>query len=275
VYKRQVRHHLVDTLFMEATRNYIRQQMQTRQLPVENQNFVHQGDTGVNIIATLQGQSENPDVYLIDGHYDTVITSPGADDNASGTAGMLEAMRVLSQFNSKHSIRFIGFDKEELGLRGSRFYAAQLPNDHNIAGMINFEMIGYTCTGQPECVNFPNADTSIYNIRSAFATTLSDTFNQIGATHVPALKITPVTDDGDPNFRRSDHAPFWDRGVDALFLTDGANFRTPHYHRLTDRLSTMDTEFMTQIVKTAVGTLATLAEVTHTDSDISPLLNVE
>ena len=274
-FMQDVRHHLANPIFLENTRNYIRQQMQMRQLPVDDQTFVYQGSTGHNIIATLEGAATDAKVYLIDGHYDTVISTPGADDNASGTAGMLEAMRVLSQFNSKHTIRFIGFDKEELGLRGSRFYASQLPADHNIAGMINFEMIGYTCRGQAECVNFPNADTSIYNIRSSFANTMSDTFNHIGNTHVPALKITPVADDGDPNFRRSDHAPFWDRGVDALFLTDGANFRTPHYHRLTDRLSTMDTEFMTQIVKTAVGTLATVAEVTHGGSDMSQSLTLE
>ena len=270
-----VRHHLADPIQLESTRQYIRQQMLARQLPVENQSFVHQGSTGVNIIATLAGQNTDAQVYLIDGHYDTVTTTPGADDNASGTAGMLEAMRVLSQFNSKHSIRFIGFDKEELGLRGSRFYASQLPNNHNIAGMINFEMIGYTCSGQPECADFPNADTSIYNIRSSFATAMSDTFNSIGNTHVPALKIRPVTDDGDANFRRSDHAPFWDIGVDALFITDGANFRTPHYHRATDQLETMDTEFMTQIVKTAVGTLAMLAEITHTGTARSEPLSLE
>ncbi|WP_395376800.1 M28 family metallopeptidase [Marinicella sp. W31] len=270
-----VRHHQGNSIQLESTRNYIRQQMQGRQLPVENQSFIYQGSTGVNIIATLDGNDDNAQMYLIDGHYDTVTTTPGADDNASGTAGMLEAMRVLSQFNSKHSIRFIGFDKEELGLRGSRFYASQLPSNHNIAGMINFEMIGYTCRGQAECADFPNADTSIYNIKSSFATTLSDTFNTIGNTHVPALKITAVTDDGDPNFRRSDHAPFWDIGVDALFLTDGANFRTPHYHRPSDQLDKLDTEFMTQIVKTAVGTLATLAEVTHSGTALSEPLTLQ
>ncbi len=264
-----IRHHQFGPAGLTVTRNHIRTEMAAQPITVEEQTFTYLGSQGINLIGTLAAQESTEDVYIIDGHYDTVGGTPGADDNATGTAGMLEAMRVLSQFNSQKNIKFIGFDKEELGLRGSRHYAANIDANENIKGLINFEMIGYTCSGEPECVNFPNADTSIYNIKSNFADLMSDTFNLIGATHVPGLKITPVTDDGDRNFRRSDHAPFWDLGVDALFLTDGANFRTPHYHQASDRLSTLDTEFMTQIVKTAVGTLATLAEISHTSYGFS------
>lgn len=270
-----VRHHAVDPVHLEATRQYLRDEMANRQLVPVNQRFTWQGSEGVNVYSTLQGANDDGNYYAVDGHFDTVTTTPGADDNASGTAGMLEAMRVLSQFNSETSIRFIGFDKEELGLRGARHYVANLPGDENVLGLINFEMIGYTCTNQPECVNFPNADTAIYNIRSSFATNMSDVFNSVGATHVPGLKIVSVLDDGDPNFLRSDHAPFWGIGVDALFVSDGANFRTPHYHQPTDTIDKFDVEFMTRIVKTAVGTLATVAGVTHTGSQTSEFITIE
>lgn len=267
-----VRHHAGGER-LQQTRAHIRAQMAERGLSPVDQPFRHQGDTGINIIGAQVG-SDGPDqYYLIDGHYDTILFSPGADDNASGTAGMLEAMRVLSQFNTRRSIRFVGFDKEELGLVGSRYYAANLPGNETVLGMINFEMIGYTCTTQPECQSFPNADVSIYNIRPSFAQSMSDAFVTAGERHVPGLKITSVVDDGDFNFRRSDHAPFWDRGVDALFLTDGANFRTPHYHQASDRLPTLDTRFMANVVKTAVGALADLAGANHQGEAVSEVIN--
>ncbi len=264
-----VRHHQASPAGLTQARNYIREHMQQARLEVVAENFTHQGSTGINLIAKQTGHIFADQVYIVDGHYDTVANTPGADDNASGTAGMLEVMRVLSQFNAAHSLKFIAFDKEELGLVGSRYHVNNRDPAETIRGLINFEMIGYTCSNQPECLSFPNADTSIYNIKSNFANTLSDTFNEIGASHVPELKITPVTDDGDFNFRRSDHAPFWDIGVDALFLSDGANFRTPHYHQTSDLLPTLDTAFMTQVVKTTIGTLAQLAEITHSGAAIS------
>ncbi len=264
-----VRHHQASPTGLANARNYLRETMQQARLSVIEEPFSHQGSTGINLIAKHPGDLFANQVYIVDGHYDTVANTPGADDNASGTAGMLEVMRVLSQFNTAYTLKFIAFDKEELGLVGSRYHVNNRDRSETIRGLINFEMIGYTCTTQPECLQFPNADTSIYNIKSSFANTLSDTFNQIGATHVPALKITPVTDDGDFNFRRSDHAPFWDIGVDALFLSDGANFRTPHYHQTSDLLPTLDTAFMTQVVKTTIGTLAQLAQITHSGSAIS------
>ncbi len=257
---------------LQQTRDYIREQMSERGIGLVEQRFSHQGDTGINLVGSLIGAAGADQYYLIDGHYDTVATSPGADDNASGTAGMLEAMRVLSQFNSERSIRFVGFDKEELGLVGSRHYARNLPTNETVLGMINFEMIGYTCTSQPECQNFPNADTSIYNIRSSSAQSMSDTFIAVGNTHVPGLKIGSTFDDGDFNFRRSDHAPFWDIGVDALFITDGANFRTPHYHQSSDLLQSLDTGFMANVVKTAVGTLASKAGVHHRGEAVSSVV---
>lgn len=260
---------------LQEARNYIKSVMNEFPVTVTEESFTSRGTSGINIIAESTLPSESSNYYIIDGHYDTVATTPGADDNASGTAGMLEAMRVLSQFNSKKGIKFIGFDQEELGLVGSRYHASQVQELNEIAGLINFEMIGYTCRGESECVNFPNADDSIYNIKSSFAQTLSDAFMAVGAAHVPRLKIVAVTDNGDQNFRRSDHAPFWDLGVDALFITDGANFRTPHYHQPSDLLLTLDTEFMTQIVKTAVGTLAKEAGLHHSDFIESEIISIE
>jgi Zn-dependent M28 family amino/carboxypeptidase len=269
------RHHLTGPAHLEATREYVEQQMTARGLPVERQVFNRLGTPGANIIATLEAPTDNGGYYIIDGHFDTFDGTPGADDNASGTAGMLEAMRVLSQFNSEYSIEFIGFDQEEFGLLGSRYYVDQLSPGDSVLGLINFEMIGYTCTDQPECAGLPLADTAIYNISSESANTMSDTFVAVGATHVPGLKIVSSADDDNPDHYRSDHAPFWTIGVDALMLSDGANFRTPHYHQGSDVIDHLDLEFMTRVVKTAVGTLVTVAGVTHTGAGRSDSVTLE
>lgn len=270
-----VRHYSGNPSHLENSREYIRAQFKDHQIVQFDQKFPNRSTQGINIIGSITGDEGEHEYYIIDGHYDTVSSTPGADDNASGTAGMLEAMRILSQFNFKKGIRFIGFDMEELGLVGSRFYARNITKDENILGMINFEMIAYTCKGEPECKDFVNADSSIYNIRSSFASTMSDNFLEIGNTYVPELKITAVMDDGDPNFRRSDHAPFWDIGVDALFLADGANFRNPHYHKSSDELKTLDIAFATNIVKTTVGTIAKLAGFNHKGSAISTTIVIK
>ncbi len=270
-----VRHQQANPAGLLSARQYILNQMSAHGVDVNEQQFGHSGQLGVNIVGDLQAMQSTDAVLIVDGHYDTVSTTPGADDNASGTAGMLEAMRVLSLFNVKKNVKFIAFDKEEQGLVGSRYFVSRFANVEQIQGVINFEMIGYTCHGQPECINFPNADVSIYNISSRFSNNLSSLFQFVGQTHVPELKITSVSDDGDPNFRRSDHAPFWDAGVDALFLTDGANFRTPHYHQGSDKLATLDTEFVANIVKTTVGTIALMAEAQHVSYAVSDEITLQ
>lgn len=269
-----VRHHSSNPERLEGTRNYIKAYFSAYSIPYHQQKFSNVYGTGVNIIGSKQGTFSDH-YYIIDGHYDTIRSTPGADDNATGTVGMLEAMRVLSQFNFDKGIEFIGFDMEELGLLGSRHYAQYINNPERIKGVFNFEMIGFTCKGEPNCRDFPNADSSIYNISSSFSDSLRNAFVKNGNKYVPSLKITSVKDNGDPNFRRSDHAPFWDKGVDALFLTDGANFRTPHYHQATDLYETLDIEFMTKIVQTTVATVAELANVTHTSFSISELISIE
>ncbi len=264
-----IRHTSTNTSKLVFTREYIRDHFVEYGLEQTDQHFNHLGTEGINIIGTIHGTKYPNEYYIIDGHYDTIISSPGADDNASGTAGMLEAMRVLSQFNFERGIKFIGFDLEEVGLRGSRYYAGNKEDHEQIKGMINFEMIGYTCKSDPECEGFRLADSSIYVIQNSFSREMMNEFLSIGENYVPGLGIETATDDGDPNYRRSDHAPFWDIGVDALFVTDGANFRNPHYHKGSDTFETLDTKFAAQIVQVAVGTIAKLAGYSHTGTVIS------
>lgn len=243
---------------LTETRNYIDAQFQAHGLLSERQAFTYIGGNHENVIGTLTGLVKPEKRLQISGHFDTVTTTPGADDNASGTAGMLEAMRILSLFDFDKSIDFLGFDLEESGLIGSKRYISQIGRNQEIEGLINFEMIGYTCRSA-ECEGKSLADTSIYNVSNPEGAALGQAFEANGKLYAPGLKISTVASDGSPDYRRSDHAPYWDAGFDALFLTDGANFRNPHYHQTTDHATTLDFDFTSNIVRTAVTTIAQLA----------------
>ncbi|MEO0572615.1 MAG: M28 family peptidase [Bacteroidota bacterium] len=255
-----VRHYRGGSTLLMQTRDYLEEQFRQCKLLVDRHSFPWQSTQGINIVGTHEGNSLDFNDLLITAHYDTVENTPGSDDNLSGTAGMLEAMRILSQFEYDESIHFVGFDLEEVGLIGSRRYVSEIARNQNITAVINFEMIGYTCRSDI-CSNLQLADTSIYNIGNSNSGVLRTAFKEHGNAYVPNLKIISVLADMNPNFRRSDHAPFWDAGIPALFITDGANFRNPHYHQTTDSFETIDFEFATNIVKTTVATVASLAGI--------------
>lgn len=103
--------------------------------------------TGKNIIAVQEGENKNQ-YFIICAHYDSMppgTVAPGADDNASGVATVLEAARILTKQTLKYSVIYALWDEEEVGLIGSNFYANDIKNDvgKNIKYVINIDMIGY------------------------------------------------------------------------------------------------------------------------------------
>lgn len=259
-----VRHYSAGAGMWETTKTFIENKFLGQNLQTYRHEFNYNAVTAANIIGRLPGNGDEAVTYIIDGHFDTVPTTPGADDNGSGVAGMLEAMRILSAYHFKNSIVFIGFDLEEVGLVGSlRYVTDAIPAYQQTAGVFNFEMIGFTCN-EAGCDDFAPLGNYIHNISDINSNPLRQQFDLAAATYVPALNIISTqADPGNPNFRRSDHARFWDAGIQALFLTDGANFRNQHYHQISDEISTLNFEFMSNVVKTTVATIATLADIQH------------
>ncbi len=246
-------------------------------------NFAAGSYTGKNIVSTKKGLVQAQKSYIIDAHYDSVSNAPGADDNGSGTVGMLEAARILSQYNFKKTLRFAAFDMEEDGLLGSRAYAKNL-TANDIEGVLNFEMIGFydekpNAQTLPTGFNqlFPQAYNAVKqdSFRGNFITNVGNVpsndlilaFNEAAAKYVPALKIVSVAVPGmgtvAPDLRRSDHASFWDKNIKALMLTDGANFRNKNYHAASDTLGSINKLFLCNVVKATIATVATLAELDH------------
>ncbi len=266
-----VRHFSAGPTLLEATKDYMETEFGNNGLQSRRHDFAYTANyTGQNIIGRHPGHIEEGATYIIDGHYDTVRNTPGADDNGTGVVGTLEAMRVLSTASFSKSIEFIGFDLEEVGIVGSRNYVNSGILDYQtIEGAVNFEMIGFTC--EEECCDaFRCIGDYIINASDSNSTELRLAFDQAAQSYVTGLAVASVAASGsDPNFRRSDHIRFWDAGLKALFLTDGANFRNPHYHQTSDDISTLDMAFLVNVVKTTVAMIAELAEIRNIGYAIS------
>ncbi len=278
-----IRHYANGADKLAATRDTIEQSFLQYGLQTYRQNFPYLIYTGQNIIGSLPGATQDAAVIIVDGHYDTVGNSPGADDNGSAVVGVLEAARILSQYRFVRTIRFIGFDLEEAGLRGSRYYVDNRNREEDIHGVLNMEMIGYYSEA-PNTQTFPDGFNLLFpgayqmvadnefrgdfltNVAVTSFTPLSDSFQGAAAQYVPELRVISVTapDNLVPDdLLRSDHAYFWRDTIPALMLTDGAEFRNPNYHRSSDTLGTLNFTFMSRVVKAVVATAAELAGPQH------------
>lgn len=226
---------------------------------VEMQPFTIRGQTHHNILLKLPGQQANRPPIVIGAHYDAVPGSPGADDNASGVAVLLELGRSLSTAPARHPVWLVAFDLEEFGLLGSRHCAEQFSaQGQRLRLMLSLEMLGY-CNVQSGSQRYP-ADFfyRLYPSQGNFlalvgnpAVTLdmqrlSRSLQQAGG--VPAHWFpAPNRANALPDLRRSDHAPFWDLGYPAVMITDTADQRNPHYHQASDRPETLDLDFLTGV----------------------------
>ena len=250
-----------------------------------------------NIIGFSSGTRTPQNSWLTSAHYDTVDNSPGTDDNGTGMVAVAEAVRILSDYNTKNSLRYLFFDLEEYGLIGSQFYVnTGVPFWENMQGLINMDMIGYY-SDEPYSQTLPVGFDFLYpemysdlvddswrgnwigSIFNNSATNLNNDFTDIAETYVPDLKIHGLTVPGNgelvPDLRRSDHAPFWDIGVPSLFLTDCGNFRNPYYHTLNDVISSVNIDFLINNIKAIVTTLALKAELEHSAKMESNTMELE
>jgi len=232
---------------------------------------------GVNVMAERKGTNPALKAILVGAHFDTVPGTPGADDNASGVAVVLEMARLVAQRDTPRTIRFAFFDGEERGLLGSRAYAASQTRTHDLAAVIIAEMVGFRCVTKG-CQKVPSSIPRVLVPETGdFLAVVGDVespsllvaFRHASRPDRPPVYVLPVTEKGAlmPDTRRSDHAPFWDIGVSAVMVTDTANLRTPHYHRASDRPETLDRGFLTgsaQIIADALFEVATPAPVKGT-----------
>ena len=257
---------------MHQAEQYLIASFQRSGLLVKTHGFRALGGTYHNVVATLPTvQDKKAQPLLIGAHYDTVAGSPGADDNASGLAVMLEAAEQLAQVQLARPVHFIGFCLEEWNLLGSRAYVAHLRKQgREIRGAIVLECVGFaseTAGSQaqpPIPVKVPAVGDFLGVVGNEPAKTLVEAVVQAGQSAASPLKAIPLVVPGQgeqfPDTRRSDHASFWSYGFPAVMLTDTANFRNPHYHQPADTLETLNLEFLAKVAATVTAAAIRLCE---------------
>ncbi len=243
---------------------------------VEEQNY----GSGVNVIAIKQGDGSLKGSIIVSAHYDSTQNCPGADDNASGVAAVLEVARLLSKGNFQRDLVLALWDEEEIDYVGSRAYAkAAKARGEEIHLAIVFEMIGFT-SDQPGSQKVPQGLEQIFPNVPSFLTEregrgdfIALVFNKgaeelvspllsSGKSHgLPALGLAVpdqlLTHPGIQDLRRSDHSSFWDVGVPAVMITDTSEFRYPAYHcrNGSDTVDKLNPGFTAKVIQTTADAL--------------------
>jgi hypothetical protein len=244
----------------QQARDYIQQALAAAGWTTQIQTF----DSGINLYANRAGTDSGAGSIVLGAHYDTVENSPGADDNATSVATVLEAARLLGAQPTARDLTLVFFDLEESGLFGSIAFVDQVVQKATTQAAVILDMIGYACE-QAGCQSYPSMlPIQPPTDRGNFLAVLGDQGNAWVLNHfvqsepnLPAVITLPIPTFGGlaPDLVRSDHAPFWKKGIGAVLVTDTANFRNPHYHQASDTLETIDPTFFVgsaQIVVDAV-----------------------
>ncbi len=212
--------------------------------------------TSRNIVATLLGKTAPRRVIIVCAHYDSTspidyraTLAPGADDNASGTAAVMEIARVLASTSFDYTIKFICFSAEEWGLYGSKHYAQEAKSrEEKITGVVNLDMIAYTDQMPEDLDVFINQASEWLANRNII----------MGKLYGPLDILKTIN----PSMRSSDHAPFWDQGYSAMLGIEDYSPKNPYYHKTTDTFDTLNMDFATSVTKIALTVVADLAQPT-------------
>jgi hypothetical protein len=232
-----------------AAAEYMYDQFQSMGLAVRYHHWNNGGYSSDNVEATLNGTDESSDeIYIICAHYDTVSAGPGADDDTSGTAAVLMAASIMSQYQFNHTIKFVTFSGEEEGLLGSAVYAADAASQGwNIIGVLNCDMISYAVTTNDgnNLIVFENTAsewlyTYTLNINTEYNDYIHLTLHHGGWTW------------------GSDHNSFEDEGYTALFYFEYTE--TPYYHTAQDTMEHINATYAVKNIRLVLATLGELAE---------------
>lgn len=254
--------------FCHLTHDMARELMQQRFNQLGLEVHTHSVSDGTysttNLIAEKKGTQRPNEIVMVGAHYDAFYS--GADDNSTGVAAVLEIARILASREFPRTLRFVGFDLEEFGLVGSIRYANTEAAGDTIVGAIVFDCIGYRSdkpNSQKSLPGFPapSAGNFLAVIGNGASSRLSDDAwlvqKRLGVVEVRGIDAPGISDSlVSGNLNRSDHTPFWLQGKPALFLTDTANFRNPHYHEPSDRVETLDPAFLKGVTQVSAALIA-------------------
>jgi hypothetical protein len=248
------------------------------------------------ISVDLRGRDLPSEVLLLSAHLDAVPGAPGADDDGTGIAALLELAATLRDRPMRRTVRLVFFNLEEVGLVGSTQYALGIartrlsdqPADpsappETIFGMASLEMLGCFTDAEGSqkspvppikgVFEPPTVGDFIALVTTQGHKDFARRLDELMRGSAPGLKTGLVDFAPDPpftppHFLRSDHAPFLALGIHAVMVTDTANFRNPHYHTADDTAATIDADRFTLVVRGLVGATYALAEPAAPDQPV-------
>lgn len=267
---------------LEAAADWIEAELKQRGYEVLRQEYELRGVSCRNLEVELRGTSRADEIVIIGAHYDSVPGSPGADDNASGVAGMLALARLFAKSTPERTVRFVAFVNEEPPQfleesMGSLVYARRSAGrGEKIAAMLSLESIGYY-RDEDGSQQYPHPLSLFYPSRGDFIAFVSNLGSRPllhrGLTAFRAEATIPseggALPEALPGVAWSDQWSFWKHGWPALMITDTAPFRNPHYHSPSDTPETLDYDRFTRVVDGLVGVVRELCVVHPGDSSPS------
>src|SRR5690606_16197831 len=237
-----------------------------------------------NIIVDLPGTDLPGEVLILGAHFDAVPNAPGADDDGTGVAAILELARLLKDEPMRRTVRLCLFNVEEAGMIGSGEYVHRVltpriqAGKETVVGMVALDMLGYF-SDEPDSQRSPVDDIPGVTIPTvgdfiamggiARHRDFSQAFAREMRAAAPECKVFvadffPIAP---PDLLRSDHGPFLSAGLPAIILSDTANFRSPHYHTPGDTIDTIDEERFAAVVRAVAGAAHAIAEPARADEE--------
>ena len=257
---------------LDSAATYIETQLSQMGYVVKSLPYTIGGVRFRNLEATLPGAMHPKEIILIGGHYDTVIDTPGADDNASGVAGMLEIARHFSGKPQDRTLRFVAFTNEEPPLfwtddMGSLRYArtARARGD-SIVGMLSLETLGYYSDSvgsqkYPPILGwfYPNKGDFVAFVGSIGSRELVHASIASFRQHATLPSAGSAAPKQMPGIGWSDQWSFWKVGYPAIMVTSTAPYRDPNYHQPSDSPEKLDYPRLARAVDALLQTVADLA----------------
>ncbi|WP_146389876.1 M28 family peptidase [Allorhodopirellula solitaria] len=250
---------------IEATIGYLEGQWSEMGYSNDRECYDALGDEAMNLIVEQPGSKRADEIVLLGAHYDTVSATPGADDNSSAVAVLLEVSRLLREHTGRRSARYVAFACEEppyfnLDSMGSQHHARESRRrGDKIVGMLCLEMVGYYALHKgsqtvppaiPKFLHrfFPQRGNFLAAVGNMPSWKLNWQFRRGFKRGTQRMSLFSICLPEKINeIRLSDNSSFWDQGYPALMLTDTSFLRNPHYHQATDTPETLDYPRMTEV----------------------------
>lgn len=257
---------------LKRAAEYIETEWRARRYDVVRLPYRVSGEECFNVEATRRGKDRPDEIILIGAHYDSIVGCPGANDNGSGVAALIEMARRFAAMKPSRTVRFVAFVNEEppffqTGHMGSQVYAKMArERGDDIRAMISLETIGYY-SDEKGSQRYPPLFKLFYPSEGNFIAFVSDLKSRsLLHRSVAAFRAHcdfPIecvaTFAAVPGIDWSDHAAFWREGYRAFMVTDTAPYRYPHYHTADDTAEKVDCESLARVTEGMCGVVAALA----------------